>query len=64
MTHIFSFRKYGFYYQDHLKFADVSIFLEKIKDFGESRTYTQSNSMRVLLESFYQMVKRILLMNV
>ena len=29
-THIFSFRKYTFYYQDPHDFADVSNFLQKI----------------------------------
>ena len=32
-THIFSFRKYTFYYQDPLNFADVSIFLQKVSIF-------------------------------
>ena len=29
-THIYGFRKYNFWYQDPLNFADVSIFLQKI----------------------------------
>ena len=32
-THICSFRKYTFQYRDPLNFADVSIFLQKIRIF-------------------------------
>ena len=54
-THICSFRKYTFQYQRPLYFADVSIFfffLQKMVFFGRNSTFTQSDSVRVVLETF------------
>ena len=51
-THICSFRKYTFQYQALLNFADVSIFLQKKQHFGKNSTFTQSNSVRAVLEIF------------
>ena len=51
-THIFSFRKYTFWYQGPLNFADVRIFLQKLVLFGKNSTFTQSNSVRPALEIF------------
>ena len=52
-AHIFSFRKYTFQYQEPLNFVDVSIFLQKFSAFfGKNNTFTQSDSVRALLEIF------------
>ena len=52
-THIYSFRKHTFQYQDPLNFADVSIFLAKSQQFFHKyKTFTQNNSVRVVLEIF------------
>ena len=51
-THIFSFRKYTFYCQDPLDFADVSIFWKNSPFFVKNSTFNQSNSMRAMLEMF------------
>ena len=48
-----SFRKYTFPYQNLLNFADACIFLQKINIFGKNSTFTQSNSMRAVLEIIY-----------
>ena len=50
--HICIFRKYTFQYQGLLNFADVSIFCKKSVFFGQNSTFTQSNSVRVVLEIF------------
>ena len=49
-TPIFSFRKYTFYCLGCLKFADVSIFLQKTRVFVQKSTFTQSNSVRAVLK--------------
>ena len=52
-THICSFRKYTFQYQDLLNFTDVSIFLTKNQHFFAKYVASiQSNSMKVVLEIF------------
>ena len=51
-AHICSFRKYTFQYQGPPNFADVSILLQKIVLFGKNSTFTQSNSVRFVLEIF------------
>ena len=51
-AHICSFRKYTFQYQVAPNFADVSILLQKIVLFGKDSTFTQSNSVRFVLEMF------------
>ena len=51
-AHICSFIKYTFQYQDPPNFADVSILLQKIVLFGKNSTFTQSNSVRFVLEIF------------
>ena len=51
-THIFSFSKYTFQYLDPLNSADVSIFCKKSAFFGNNSTFTQSNSVRAVLEIF------------
>ena len=45
-------RKYTFQYQQLLNFADVTIFCRKSAFFVEISTFTQSNSMRAVLETF------------
>ena len=50
-THIRSFRKYTFQYQDPLNSVDVSIFDKKSAFFGKNSTFTQSNSARVVFFS-------------
>ena len=47
-----SFRKFTFQYQDFLNFADVSTFCKKSVFFGKNSTFTQSNIVRAVLESF------------
>ena len=64
-----SFRKYIFQYQGSLNFADVSIFCKKSAFFGQISTFTQSNSVRAVLEIFqfcFQFLqdKRLLLMKI
>ena len=51
-THICNFREYTFQYQGPPNFADISIILQKISIFGKSSTFTQSKSMRAVLEIF------------
>ena len=52
-THICSFRKYAFQYQGILIFAYISIFFcKKLSFFGKNSTFTQSNSVRAVLEIF------------
>ena len=51
-THICSFRKYTFKYQDPLNFADGIIFLQKSAFFGNNSTFTQSDVVRAVLEIF------------
>ena len=51
-THIFSFRKYTFWYQDLLSFVDVSISLQKIAFFVKNSTFPQSDGMKTVLEIF------------
>ena len=50
--HICSFRKYTFQYQGPLNFADVSIFCKKSAFFGKNSTFTQSKSVRAVLDIF------------
>ena len=50
-THMRSFRKYNFFYQGPLKFADVSIFCNISAFFGKNSTFTQSNSVRAVLKN-------------
>ena len=49
-THTCIFKKYIFYYQGHLNFGGVIIYLQKSAFLGKSSTFTQSNSMRAVLE--------------
>ena len=51
-TPICSFRKYTFYCLGPLNFADVSIFPPKLAFFLQKSTFTQSNSVRTVLEFF------------
>ena len=51
-THMCSFRKYTCQYQRLINFAYVSIFLQKINTLGENSTFTQSNTVRAVLEIF------------
>ena len=51
-THICSLRKYTFLYQDSYNFADVSIFCKNPAFFIKNSTFTQSNSMKAVLETF------------
>ena len=51
-TLICSCRKCTFWYQGLLNFADVSIFCKKSVFFSQNSTFTQSNSVRALLEIF------------
>ena len=51
-TYISSFRNYTFSYQGPFKSADVSIFCKKLAFFWENSTFTQSNSVRAVLEFF------------
>ena len=46
-------RKYTFYYQGPLNFADVSILHEIIIFFGKNSAFIQNNSVRAVLENFY-----------
>ena len=46
-THICSFRKYTFQFQEPVNFAGISTFCKK------RSTFTQSNSVRAVLEIFY-----------
>ena len=50
--HLCGFRKYTFYYQEHLNFADVSIFCKKSPFFGKNSTFTQNNIVRAVLKIF------------
>ena len=54
-THIYSFRKKNFWYQGLLNFGNTSIFFfcKKSVFFAQSSTFTQSNSVRAVLEFFY-----------
>ena len=49
-TPILSFRKYTLQYLGPLNFADVSIFLQKLAIFIQKSTFTQSNSVRAMLD--------------
>ena len=49
-TPILSFRKYTLQYLGPLNFADVSIFLQKLTFFIQKSTFTQSNSVRAMLD--------------
>ena len=49
-TPILSFRKYTLQYLGPLNFADVSIFLQKLAFFIQKSTFTQSNSVRAMLD--------------
>lgn len=49
---ICKFIKHTFQYKDHLNVANVSIFLQKFSTFDKDSTFTQNNSMRVVLEVF------------
>ena len=51
-TLICSFRKYTFQCLGPLNFADVSIFCKKLAFFVQKSTFTQSNSVRAVLEVF------------
>ena len=46
-------RKYTFYYQGPLNFADVSILHEIIIFFDKNSAFIQNNSVRAVLENFY-----------
>ena len=50
--HIFSFRKYTFEYQGLLNFADAAFFAKNQCCFEQNSAFTQSNSVRALLENF------------
>ena len=54
---VYSFRKYTFWYQGLLNFADVSIFCQKLAFFGQTSTFTQSNSMTAVFEIFYSGIR-------
>ena len=47
-----SFRKYTLQFLGPLNFADVSIFCKKLAFFVQKSTFTQSNSVRAVLEIF------------
>ena len=49
-TPILSFRKYTLQYLGPLNFADVSIFLQKLAFFIQKSTFTQSSSVRAMLD--------------
>ena len=51
-TYICSFRKYIFYYQGSLNFADVFFFFKKSAFFDENSTFTQINGVRAVLNIF------------
>ena len=50
--HICSFRKHTFWFQAPLNFTDATMFLQKLAFFGQNITFTQSNSVRVMLAVF------------
>ena len=52
-THICSFRKYTFKYQDLLNIVSIFFFFFKKSAFVKNSAFTQNNSMRAVLEIFW-----------
>ena len=51
-AHICSFRKYTFHYQGPLDLLMSAFFSKKSAFFDQNKTFTQSNSVRAVLEIF------------